>query len=87
MKYQSPAGNAIIGTAERVRGTAWISDINPETGVPEYAGGTEVHWDTQETSERNGKTLFVCTEGDEWTFDQLIPCKLDEEYAASTPQV
>ncbi len=71
--FQSPNGNLIVGTAETVLATAWISYIDPETEEPEYEGGTKIYWDTQETHTRDEKILFVCTAGEEWTFDQLIP--------------
>ncbi|MGR9276154.1 hypothetical protein ACU8KI_16250 [Rhizobium leguminosarum] len=77
MRYVSPNGYAIVGTAETVLATAWISEIDPETGEPEYEGGTKIYWDTQETLERDGKILFVCQNGEEWTFDQLTPYAAD----------
>lgn len=49
MKFLSPNGHAIVGTAETILATARISDVDPETGEPDYEGGTDVHWDTQET--------------------------------------
>jgi len=71
MKYVSPNGALIIGTAEMVAATAWITDIEPLTGSPVYRGDTEVHWDSQQTRQQNGKIIYVCEDGDEWTFDQL----------------
>ena len=65
MKYVSPDGALIIGTAETISATATISEIDPDTGVPIYAGGTDVHWDTQVTRDRNGNILFVCENGHE----------------------
>ncbi|MBB4412509.1 hypothetical protein GGE35_002963 [Rhizobium cellulosilyticum] len=70
--YRAPNGKRIVGTAETVLATAWISYIDPETADPEYDGGTKVYWDTQETLTRDGKVLLVCSDGQEWTFDQLI---------------
>ncbi|MGO6727243.1 hypothetical protein ACCS45_03850 [Rhizobium ruizarguesonis] len=84
MKFLSPNGHAIVGTAETILATARISDIDPETGEPEYEGGTDVHWDTQETLARNGHILFVCEQGDEWTFDQLRPHAATEEFEGAT---
>lgn len=72
-KFNSPNGHRIVGTAEIVLATAWICMIDPTTQEPDYEGGTKIHWNTQETLKRNGQVLFVCTEGEEWTFDQLIP--------------
>ncbi|MBY5537713.1 hypothetical protein HFO58_31985 [Rhizobium leguminosarum] len=71
--FTSPNGHPIVGTAETVLATAWISSIDPETQEPEYEGGTQIYWDTQESLTRDGKLLFVCSEGEEWTFDQLLP--------------
>lgn len=71
--FRSPNGHLIVGTAETVLATAWISYIDPETQEPQYEGGTKVYWETQETLTRDGRVLFVCTEGDEWTFEQLVP--------------
>jgi hypothetical protein len=84
MNFLSPNGHAIVGTAETILATARISDIDPETGEPEYEGGTDVHWDTQETLERDGHILFVCEQGEEWTFDQLRPCATTEELEVDT---
>ncbi|MGO7308821.1 hypothetical protein ACCS91_33740 [Rhizobium ruizarguesonis] len=72
--YRSPNGHEIIGTAEIILATAPISGINAD-GTPIYTSwaSTEVDWDTQETVKRDGKILFVDEEGDEWTFDQLVP--------------
>lgn len=71
--FLSPNGDGIIGTSEAVWATVLISGIDTETGDPQYNGGAEVHWETQETLEREGKIIFVCSEGKEWTFDQLVP--------------
>jgi hypothetical protein len=71
--FLSPNGKQIIGTAETVLATARIAGIDPDTQEPEYEGGTEIHWDTQKTVERGGKIIFVCVDGDQWTFDQLVP--------------
>lgn len=78
-RYTSPNGSEIVGTAEKLLATANISGIDPETGEPEFAGDTEIHWDTQETLERDGKTLFVDDSGEEWTFDQLTTIDEDDE--------
>ncbi|MGO4569981.1 hypothetical protein AB4Z52_34360 [Rhizobium sp. 2YAF20] len=85
MKYLSPNGHAIVGTAETILATAWISDIDPETGEPEHEGGTKIYWDTQESLQRNGNILFVCEEGEEWTFDQLKAYSPDAEPSDESP--
>lgn len=74
--YRAPNGSPIVGTAETVLATAWISGIDDE-GFPEYSGSSEIHWDTQETNTRGGKLLFVDDSGEEWTFDQLE--KIDDQ--------
>lgn len=68
--FESPNGDAIIGTSETVRCTAIVNSIS-EDGIPEYAGETEIDWDSQTTQERNGQILFICESGHEWTFKQL----------------
>lgn len=78
--FKSPNGHFIVGTAETVLATAWISYIDPMTQEPEYEGGTKVYWNSQETLTRNGHILFVCTQGDEWTFDQLVSVDPKEIY-------
>lgn len=69
--YQSPNGSPIIGTSDIIPATALISGID-ERGLPIYAGGSDVHWDCQETQTRNDKFVFVDEDGNTWTFDQLI---------------
>jgi len=71
INFVSPEGFPIIGTAEVVLATARIAGIDPETQEPLYDGGTEIHWDTQETQHKDGQMLFVCSNGQDWTFDQL----------------
>lgn len=70
--FYSPDGNLIIGTAEKLFGTARIAGVDPATGQPVYSGGTDVDWDSQETLISDGKILFVCDSGFHWTFDQLV---------------
>jgi len=43
MKYASPNGTFVTGTAETLAATASIKDIDPLTGSPVYRGDTEVH--------------------------------------------
>jgi hypothetical protein len=69
--YKSPKGHAIQGTLDTIPGIALINGID-DKGEPEYMGETDVIWDGQETQVRDGKILYVCTEGHEWTFDQLV---------------
>jgi hypothetical protein len=76
--YKSPRGDEIRGTVEKLEGYSEIDGIDPETGIPEFAGWTEIFYDLQVTDTRDGKLLFLCEKGDEWTFDRLIPC--DDEH-------
>lgn len=78
-QYRSPNGHLIVGTAETVLCTALITGIS-EDGEPMFAGESEVHWDSQRVLEREGKALFACENGDEWTFDQLV--KVEDEAAS-----
>lgn len=73
-----PWGCGIIGTSDTILAVALISGIG-EDGEPEYAGESDINWDSQETREREGKTLFVCADGEEWTFDQLKPGEPEDE--------
>ncbi|WP_051134040.1 hypothetical protein [Methylocystis sp. ATCC 49242] len=69
--YKSPTGSLIIGTSEIIPGIALIYGIS-ETGEPEYVGETKLYWDAQHPETRDGKTLFLDEDGQEWTFDQLV---------------
>lgn len=71
-EFTSPTGSPIIGTLERLTARAEIIGIDPSTGVPEYAGGTEIFYDDQTTVKRDGKIVFLDADGEEWTFDQLV---------------
>lgn len=69
-EYVSPNGDQILGTLEKLTGRAEITGIEDD-GTPVYSGGTEIFYDDQVTVMRDGRMVFLCTEGDEWTFDQL----------------
>ncbi len=45
MRFTSPSGARITGTLERLSGYALLLDINDD-GSLEYAGETEVDWDS-----------------------------------------
>jgi hypothetical protein len=69
-KYQSPKGDAIVGTVETLQATALIIGINDD-GSPEWQGSTEIDWDSQATTMNGDKFVYICDVGEEWTFDQL----------------
>jgi hypothetical protein len=70
--YRSPNDSVIIGTKELIPGIALISSIN-EDGTPNYNGGTDLLWDEQQPDLSSGKMIYVDEDGEEWTFDQLVP--------------
>ncbi|MBC6714768.1 hypothetical protein H9Q09_01030 [Aurantimonas sp. DM33-3] len=77
--FQSPTGSPIVGTMERLSGRANITGIDPETRVPEYAGGTDVFWDEAETVERDGEMVFLDEDGVSWVFSQLVMVPVEEQ--------
>lgn len=72
----SPSGVRITGTADRVLATAWIGGgwekKDDGTFEFEYAGESELDWDSQQTITRKGKRVFVDENWNEWTEDQLV---------------
>lgn len=71
-KYVSPNGHPIIGTKERIPGVAIITGIEPD-GTPIYEGSTDIDWNGQGTVyDADGNMLFVDSEHESWTFDQLV---------------
>lgn len=78
MKFISPDGSPIVGTLERLTGRADATEYS-ETGEPNYEGNTVIFWDDQETVTRKGKTIYLCEDGEEWTFDQLTPAPDEDE--------
>jgi hypothetical protein len=69
-RYRAPNGERIIGTLETLPSTVYIEGID-DGGFPLYAGGSSIHWDDQTPKTRDGKIIFLCDSGQEWTFDQL----------------
>lgn len=70
--WYSPLGSLILGTLEKLTGRAEIEDINPD-GTPVYSGGTEIFYDDQETIySKNGYPLYLCVDGEEWIFPDLL---------------
>lgn len=74
MRALSPEGNEILGTYEMCPARAEISNFsrNPDGSIAyEYAGDSEMFWDGQETVMKDGKVVFLCSDGKEWTEDQI----------------
>ncbi|OCP21950.1 MULTISPECIES: hypothetical protein [unclassified Ensifer] len=78
-RYRAPTGAMIIGTAETVPACALINGIAAD-GTPDFAGETKCYWDGQLTNRgAEGKPMFQCDDGQEWTFDQLTPIEEEVE--------
>lgn len=72
----APTGQRIIGTADVVNATAEVKAWSND-GVPEYAGGSVVDWDSQLTrTNANGVMLVVDEDGQIWPKNM---CKLVDE--------
>ena len=68
-------GSPIVGTADSVLATAWISNIarGPDGKITfDNDGGSEVHWDSQETrTDENDLRIFVDEDGEECTENDI----------------
>ena len=87
MQAFSPTGHRIIGTSDTIPATATIRHDSfikrPDGSIDfDYSGETDVFWDGQETSTRDGKILFEDEVGAIWTEDQIV---LKDENAEATP--
>lgn len=69
--WRAPNGDAIVGTLEKLIGTALISGIEDD-GTPIFDGETKVDWDSQVTVTREDKIIFLDESGNQWTFDELV---------------
>lgn len=75
MKVTSPTGSKIIGTYDTIQATALVYGFRSgPNGLLEYeyAGETEVDWDSQETIMKDGERTFVDGEGNVWRESQLV---------------
>jgi predicted transcriptional regulator len=86
MKLQSPTGKDIVGTDERIPGTAQIinSGIEAQQSVDgqydiDYEGTTDVGWDGQETRTACGQRIFVDSDGGLWLERELVLVAETEE--------
>lgn len=74
----SPNGSRIVGTLERIPGTAYVSRWSRKQGerewtVEAWGGDTKVWWDEQETVESAGSIVLVDENGDEWLARECRP--------------
>ena len=82
MKAYGPTGYEIAGTLDVVDATATIlpstfrKDADGRLDF-EYAGESEVDWDTQRTKTRNTRRLFIDEEGGVWTEDEITLTEQD----------
>lgn len=77
----APNGCEIKGTLETLSGVALIHELSRSadgTVTFECEGETKIWWDDQRAVVRRGKTVFVDTEGYEWTEDQLVPAETED---------
>ena len=74
-QYICPHGERIVGSSDTVSVTASIEDFNDD-GTPNFEGGSEVWWDTQTSTKRDGKILYQCDGGEDHTLDE---CELKDE--------
>lgn len=70
----APNGKAIVGTYERVPGTALAGTVTvADNGAiePDYDGTTEMDWDAQTTVRKGGRRLWVDEDGHLWSEAKL----------------
>lgn len=78
--FLAPSGQRITGSCDVVLATAHVVGFlknDDGTFEPEYGGGSDVHWDSQETRKNDaGEFLYQDDDGTEWTLSQ---CTFIEE--------
>lgn len=65
---------AIVATKEVVWGVCYFDSFEVDGAgkvEPEYSGGTEVDWDSQQTVTREGKRVFIDENDEELLEDQV----------------
>lgn len=69
---KTPAGLPITGTKDRLIAIAEVSGFEDD-GEPIYTGNTVVDWNSQrQMTDESGRRIYVDSEGNEWTMDELI---------------
>lgn len=77
-----PDGHPILGTIERVYGTASLhSPVTVIDGVLDldYAGETKIDWDSQETVFEAGERMYECSDFDTWPESELVQVPVEEK--------
>jgi hypothetical protein len=80
----SPTGSGILGTLEIIQGrcdTFRDGFSRAADGTLEYdhsGNGTEMFWDGAETASKDGESLFLDEDGEEWKESELILTEDDE---------
>lgn len=72
---RSPTGSTIIGTLERITGTAFATVTQNRTGKVQihYDGETHIDWDSQTTETAlTGERLFVDEAQRVWSESELV---------------
>lgn len=75
MKLIAPNGHDIVGTCEHIAAMAHIGEVTGRnadgTYEFDYAGESEIYWDTQTTDRFRGRRIFQDSEGNEWPENKL----------------
>ena len=94
MKLIAPNGKEIIGTEERIPGTAHIINSKIEkqddgTFEFDYEGETKVFWDGQETRYACGQRIFTDEDGGLWLERELrlVPEDGETQTASDLTQI
>ena len=77
----SPRGDEILGTYEMCPARSEITDFyrgDDGTVMYNHSGESEMFWDAMETQTKDGKTVYLCSNGQEWTEDELRFIEVDE---------
>jgi hypothetical protein len=80
-KAESPKGVPIVGTFERYDAVAKIDGVywDPNGNKPEWAGESEIFWETAETQKKDGETLYPDENGNAWKASELVLTDPDQE--------
>jgi hypothetical protein len=89
-KATTPTGKAIVGTLEKMYGTAGVDSLVFDSNgklTPEYGGCAEVDWNSQtQVLDLYGKTIYVDETGQHWTEDDLTLTPIRDEKKDPSPR-